>query len=380
MDTLMNGGTEGEAEAGKMTKLPPVKPGRVDGKNSEYRSGIHRIPKRCHNEIEVVLQQNRDKAAHKDKKVGSGTQDKRETVIKGFFSDLFYLGYKIESIHSLKQKHLQAVFGFLEDQGQSPSTIQNKISIMRVFSEWVGKYGMVGDSTKYVKNRASVRRSMVVQEDKSWDGNGFALLDQLPEIATKDEDVAMWLEIIWAFGLRVREGIMSRPGASADGLVYWVKEGTKGGRSRVVPIETDVQRDVIERAKKLADGKTGLLGKRGKSYKQKRDHFYYILKVCGFTLKDKGVTAHGLRHEYMQRAFKRLTGIEAPIKGGDLSLLDKKEFHEASQKLMERAGHTRVTIGAAYYGSRRIKKPNPEQSENQNFPEVAQNAPYPPVA
>jgi hypothetical protein len=56
----------------------------------------------------------------------------------------------------------------------------------------------------------------------------------------------------------------------------------------------------------------------------------------------------------MQASFKRLLGTEPPIKGGDLSELDKQELHVASQKLMERAGHTRVTIGSAYYGSRRI--------------------------
>ena len=47
----------------------------------------------------------------------------------------------------------------------------------------------------------------------------------------------------------------------------------------------------------------------------------------------------------------------------------KQELHEASQKLMERAGHTRVTIGASYYGSRRVKTANPEQSGNQVIPE-----------
>jgi hypothetical protein len=55
----------------------------------------------------------------------------------------------------------------------------------------------------------------------------------------------------------------------------------------------------------------------------------------------------------MQQSFKNLLGIEAPIKGGDLSEVDAHDLHVASQKLVERAGHTRVTIGAAYYGSRR---------------------------
>lgn len=340
---------------GRQKKLPPLKPGRVDGKNSKHRSGGF-LPKKLKNELHLVFKEHRDKAAHKDKKVGTGTQDKRETVIYGFFAELLRLKFRIESIHSLKQKHLEAVFKFLESQGQAPSTIQNKISIMRVFCEWIGKYGMVGDSSLYVEDRASVRRSMVAKEDKSWDGKGVDVLAKVEEVSAKDKSVGIWLELCLAFGLRVREAIKSRPGMRTDGTHFFVWEGTKGGRPRVVPIENEVQKDVIERAVKLVDGKTGYLGVRGKTYTQKRDKFYNTLKACGITLSEEGVTAHGLRHQYMQESFKRLTGVDAPVKGGDLSELDRDEFHLASQKLMERAGHTRVTIGASYYGSRRIKK------------------------
>lgn len=334
-------------------KILKHKPGRVDGKNSDYRSGTHRILKRCGHEIEMVLRTHRKKAAHSDKSVGSGTQDKRETAIKGFFSDLFHLGYKIESIHSLKQKHLSAVFYFLEEQGQSPSTIQNKISIMRVFCEWIGKCGMVGDSTKYVRDKESVRRSMVVTEDKSWDGNGVDVVAKLSEIAQLDKAVGLWLELCLAFGLRVKESLLFKANVAHEGDHVFVRDGTKGGRSRIVPVENVVQKDVLKRAKEEADGKTGLLGIRGKTLTQKTNRFYYILGKCRVTLKDDGITAHGLRHQYMQESFERLLGIKAPVKGGDLSLVDKDELRVASQKLVERAGHTRVTIGASYYGSRR---------------------------
>ena len=162
------------------------KPGRIDGKNSSYKSGATRVLPRCRNEIEKVLQENKDLAAIKDKKVSQGSQDKRRTVIHGFFSDLFYLGYKIESIYSLKDKHLVAVFKFLEEQKQSPSTIQNKISIMRTFCNWIGKTDMVKDSKEYVKDKASVTRSMVVKEDKSWVGKGVDVFAKLKEVALMD--------------------------------------------------------------------------------------------------------------------------------------------------------------------------------------------------
>ncbi|OIQ99420.1 tyrosine recombinase XerC [mine drainage metagenome] len=340
-------------------KLPPAKPGRIDGKNSAHKSGGF-IPKRLNSQIEIVLQQHKDEAAHKDKKVGQGTQDKRRTVIKGFFADLIRMRnprYSIKSIYNLKQKHLRAVFIHLEKKGQAPSTIQNKISIMRTFCEWIGKYGMVGDSFMYVEDRASVRRTMVVQEDKSWEGNGINVLDLIQKVTVKDETVGMWLELCLGFGLRVREAILYRPSIDGENGNISVREGTKGDRPRTVPIENDVQRDILQRAKALADGKTGRLGIRGKTYEQKRRRFYTVLESIGITLRDEGVSAHGLRHQYMQESFKRLTGQDAPVKGGDINDIPADEFHVATLKLVERAGHTRPTIGASYYGSRRRKKP-----------------------
>lgn len=337
------------------------KPGRKNGRNSSHRSGANRIPRRCRNEIHVVVQKNKDMAAHQQKKVGSATQDKRVSAILGFFSDLFALGYKIESIYNLKQKHLTAVFNFLEEQGQSPSTIQNKISIMRVFCEWIGKSGMVLDSTKYVKDKSSVRRSVVAKEDKSWEGQGVDFLAKLPEVTKKDETVGIALELCLGFGLRVKEALMLRPAVEHEGDILSVREGTKGGRFRYVPVINAVQVDVLKRAKAIADKKTGFLGTRGKTFEQKRRRFYYVLEVCGITLREEQITAHGLRHQYMQKRFKDLLGIDAPVNGGNLALVDKDELHVTSQKLMEEAGHTRVDIGSAYYGSRR-RHPGKAQS------------------
>ncbi|MDD2701055.1 MAG: integrase domain-containing protein [Sideroxydans sp.] len=347
-----------------------LKPGRLDGKNSEYKSGAGFIPKKLNNEIEVLLQMHKDLAAHKEKKVGQGTQDKRRTVIKGFFADARKLKFKIESVHSLKEKHLHAVFRHLESQGQSPSTIQNKISIMRVFCEWIGKPGMVRNSAHYVDDKASVTRTMVAREDKSWDAKGVDIEEILEKVRAKDQFVAIELELCLGFGLRVKEAMMLRPLACRDGSGEYihVREGTKGDRPRVVPIENAVQRKLLDRAVEIMDKKTGFLGGRGKTLAQKRNRFYYVLKSCGVTLSEQDISAHGLRHQYMQESFRVMLGIDPPVKGGDLSELDPDEFHVASQKLMERAGHTRVAIGASYYGSRRIQKANPEYAENQSFP------------
>lgn len=243
---------------------------------------------------------------------------------------------------------------------QSPSTVQNKISIMRLFCEWIGKNGMVRDSTRYVKDKSSVRRSTVVKEDKSWDGNGVSVRSKIDEVAKEDSKIALRLELCLAFGLRVREAMLLRPGLATEGnfkgACVHVRDGTKGGRSRVVPIENEVQLDVLTRAIAASDKTSGFLVSAGKDEEARLQHFYYVVRKCGLSFADSGVTAHGLRHQYMHESFKRLLGIEPPVRGGDLSVLDKDELHLASQKLMERAGHSRVSIGSAYYGSRRVVK------------------------
>jgi site-specific recombinase XerC len=324
------------------------------------------VKRNCKNEIHQVLHKHRDQAAKSDKKVGAETQEKREMVILGFFSTLFELGYKIESIYNIRQRHLVEVFNFLEDEGQSPSTIANKISIMRTFCNWIGKENMVKDSSYYVKDIASVKRTSVVQEDKSWVGNGIKVMEKLDEIREKDPSVALTLELSWAFGLRVREALMFRPNTDHDLQkgVLSVRDGTKGDRPRNVPIENNVQWDVLERAQKAADGKTDFLGKRGNSYIQMRSNFYNVLRACKITLKDNSISAHGLRHEYMHRSFQTLLGIEPPVRGGDLSQVDKKDFYPAIRKLVERAGHSREDIGAAYFGSRRIPTNSTLSGEN----------------
>ena len=55
----------------------------------------------------------------------------------------------------------------------------------------------------------------------------------------------MQLELQRAFGLRMREAALLKVHAADKGAYLAVNWGTKGGRDRVIPIETDYQRDVL---------------------------------------------------------------------------------------------------------------------------------------
>ena len=364
------GGGDGQERPAKA--MP--RPGRVNGRNSTKRSGGHSIHKRLHNEIISILQANRDKAAKKEKKVGARTMEIRKTDVLGFFSDLMFLGCRLESVYNLKQKHLVAVFNHLEAGGQATSTIAGKISTMRTFCGWIGKDGMVRESHHYVKDPASVKRTMVAQSDKSWDAHGVDPMKILADIRAirngREERVAVWVEMCWAFGLRREETVEMRPGVGDNGDVLFVIDGTKGKRARNIPIRNELQRAVLEKAKRVADKKTGYMCKRGLTVKQNVDHFKYILVKVGITEADQGVTLHGLRHKYAQAQHLLMTGVEAPIKGGDISILSKNEYRLASIKVMETLGHSRASIGASYYGSRQGVRRQKDNGVQENTQEI----------
>jgi integrase len=69
----------------------------------------------------------------------------------------------------------------------------------------------------------------------------------------RDEHVRMSMELQQAFGLRREEAIKFQP-SFADWGDHLVIKGslTKGGKERIIPVRTVVQRDVLNRARRLA--------------------------------------------------------------------------------------------------------------------------------
>lgn len=113
-----------------------------------------------------------------------------------------------------------------------------------------------------------------------------ALAAKLTQIYEVDRYAGVWLELCWVFGLRLREAVMLRPQAAHEGEFLWLREGTKGDLPRAVPIRTQAQADVLERAKRLADKNTGVLWARGKTAEQKIKRLYDVMKLVGLPESD----------------------------------------------------------------------------------------------
>lgn len=302
-------------------------------------------------EIQQVFEQSIDKCANgKNKRVGHLTIEKRKTVMMGFIADLYYLGFQIESMDNLREKHVYAWVQLLLKISQKPATIQNKLSVLRVYCKWIGKPGMIKAPEYYVEDPEQVKRTTATKQDKSWDAKDANQL--IMKVCQKDEIVGMQLKLSNEFGLRRQEAIMLKPHISDEGVYLHVRAGTKGGRPRIVPISTEQQRSLLEEAKSMADPKSGLICRPGKTLKQAINRFKYVMRYCCITKAGEGVTAHGLRHGYVHHRYQERTGGgKLPVKGGMPGEVDPMIDKVAKLKIMEEVGHSRLAVTTAYGGS-----------------------------
>ncbi|WP_345817831.1 integrase domain-containing protein (plasmid) [Paraburkholderia sp. PREW-6R] len=275
------------------------------------------------------------------------TQERRTTVICKSFEELRQNGFALQSPYSLKQKHIEYLVTFWVDAKQTGSTIENKLTHLRALCEWMKKPNLISTLADYVdREKHDLVRSYVAQRDKSWEGNGIDAESKINEIAVTHPNVAVQLKLQAAFGLRVEESFLLRPAEAVrdDGLLN-VSRGTKGGRERVVPIEFKVA--VLVEAATLSNPFTGSTIPHGYTKQQWREHYYHVLKKHGVTQSGIGVTSHGLRHQYLQQMYERLTGVEAPIKQ-PANRVDRDVHKAAMQRVVEAAGHSRATKANAY--------------------------------
>ena len=157
----------------------------------------------------------------------------------------------------------------------------------------------------------------------------------------------MSLELQRAFGLRREESLKIQPGWAHRGTkLLLMGSWTKGGRGREIPIRTEEQEKVLERAKELA-GKGSMIP-RDRKYSNHLRVYKRQLAAAGF---DK---MHGLRHAYAQRRYEEITGWAAPAAGGklvaDMTAAEKKEDHWARQTISEELGHGREQVTVIYLG------------------------------
>jgi integrase len=274
------------------------------------------------------------------------TRDKRADVLYAGFTLLRALGYKLDTVHSFRGKHIEALAKAWEARGLSASTLQNNLSTFRVFAGWIGKDGMIERAEKYVSPGAA-RRSTINTQDKSWTAAGVDVREKLAEVAEKDARVGLQVALQAIFGLRAREAMQLRPHVADKGSYLALTVGTKGGRDQVVPIDTPEKRELIDKAKTFAASKLASTSDPTKTLAQVKNHYYHVLRSCGIT-RAEGITGHGLRHGYANDRYEQIAGQPSPVRGGTPT--DPDGDQAARLEVAEELGHSRESVTTHYLG------------------------------
>jgi hypothetical protein len=268
-----------------------------------------------------------------------GTQADRERILDLIADQLYELRFDHMDAHSLKPKHVEKLVERWLAEELAPGTIKNRMTQLRWWAEKVGKQNVVARTNEaygipdrvYVTNRSKAKALDV---------------DQLARI--RDPYVRMSLRLQAELGLRRAESIKI--------VVRWADRGDrlvlkdswcKGGRERDIPILRLEQRQVIEEAKALANGKS-LVAPGYKTYGAYLKHFRYECERVGI----HGV--HGHRHFYAQARYQELAGWACPARGGptrtQLTPKQRERDREVRLIISRELGHGRTQIVAVYCG------------------------------
>lgn len=324
---------------------------------STYSLADQVLPKKLKMDLARILEHHNRRRASKGSGKGvvsMATRTQRSQVIHLAFAQLWQAGYRVQSPRSIGDKHIKFLVDKWDKEGLSNKTLHTRISYMNTFCGWIGKPGLVKRPADYLPAER-VKRTHIAQEDKSWEGKGLDVEEEIEKAKTIDERFAAFLSLQHHLGLRVKESLEFRPEVSLqdDGKTLEIFEGTKGGRRRTVIIETPEQRAAFENALRLArKNQSGRMRWPGLTYKQARRKFYDLVeRKLGITRKDVGATPHGLRHGFSHRHYQRRTGFPTPIEGGALGKITPEEHRMATLSVSKVMGHVRPSVCASYCGS-----------------------------
>lgn len=267
------------------------------------------------------------------------TQSNRKRIILKMAKDLNILGYKFSDPKSLKPKHIFALIEQWKNEGIATSTIKNRMAHLRWWAEKINKAPIVmRDNSSYgIDKRVYITN---VSKGKLLDSEKLELITC--------EYVKLSLIMQREFGLRREESIKFNHSVAVKNDKIILK-GTwcKGGKQRTIPIETKNQREILKKVSELTG--TASLIPRYKSYYQQLKSYEYQTTLASLN------KMHGLRHEYAQNQYRRITGWECPIKGGvkfnEMTGIQKKIDRKARLEISRLLGHERPQITSIYIGS-----------------------------
>jgi hypothetical protein len=322
-------------------------------------------PRRSTYVLNLILQQHNWRHSSKHKGVSHKTIAERARFCHWLFTFLRQhpKRFKLDP-RSFSDRHVEAVTAHWQAEAHagrmSPATIQTYFSFMRSFAGWIGKPRLLKPIASYFDDPALHRRSLAATVDKTWRAQGVDADAVIREVEAHDRHAPASLRLMQAFGLRFKKGLMLRPhqdvltaqqaGRPADGPARYLDthRGTKGGRDRLLPIDTPQREAAVAQACRVAIGPDDSVSDPRRTLAQAERRLRYVMERHGITRAGLKVVPHGLRHQDAADAYRSMTGQPPPVAGG--GAVDAALDAQARLAIAEHLGHGRPAIVNAYLG------------------------------
>lgn len=158
-------------------------------------------------------------------------------------------------------------------------------------------------------------------------------------------------ELTRELGLRSKEASLLDVGKALkeaeNRAAVTISKGTKGGRTREVPITSPSQISALSRAAS-AQGDGRALIPPGQNWQQWREGGLRDTREA--VQEHTGGGLHDLRAAYACNRYETLTGTTAPVMGGQIQ--DRDADKTAREQISNELGHDRIEVVAAYVGGR----------------------------
>jgi integrase len=294
------------------------------------------------------------------------TQEYSKQVVRETCRRLHKLGYYLQDIAGLSEKHIRAIVESWHSEGKSPKTMQNQYSRLKIFCGWLGKPGIIDRSGVGVAaylpgvDVATLKVSTIAEKSRSWTGNGVDVIDVLRRATLEDQRFGSMLTLGIAFGLRKKEMLRINLWSSDKGRSLDIDGSVgKNGKYRAIFLEDgeygQFQRWALDQTKGRCK-KRETLGWPGLTFKQAENRFYHYCKRIGLTKAELGVTTHCGRAEFFEN-IALLRGLVPPTLGGTVDQMSKDKREAIGIEVSQLGGHEDIHTVRSYYGSfRKVAK------------------------
>lgn len=238
-----------------------------------------------------------------------GTIEARQNWLQHFADHAWQSGFQLESIHSVKTRHVQSWVASMQAAGLNIRTMQNAMSHLRVALRTAGRI-------EYADKDLPTNKALGIGGG-SRAGTKVAIPNAVYHAAfdracTMDPNFAAALALCRYLGLRAKESVMAAKSlkqwehALEQNGVLMVIFGTKGGRLRALPVAAlpdphralEAVKNALQRVK---TNRGRLIPKAG--LKSALDRFHYVAAKVSLVGKH---SPHSLRYAFACDAFDHL--------------------------------------------------------------------------